>query len=238
MKWFVYIMRCGDDTLYTGSTTDLARRLKTHNSGKGAKYTRSRLPVELAYWEEAADKSAAFRRECAIKKLTRAEKLLLIQRKEKDAMREMRRKERQVTAEEAWQIVERSPYGVLAMLTEDGMPYGVPLNMVRSDETLYFHCAMEGKKVDALRGNPKISAVFVDSAEIDGAKLTTRYGSAMVFGEAEEVLDAEEKKEALRLLCLRFAPAHMEEFERSLGSIPRTSIWKITAKHITGKANR
>lgn len=238
VRWFVYMMRCRDDTLYTGSTTDLARRLKTHNSGKGAKYTRSRLPVELAYWEEAADKSAAFQREAAIKKLSRAEKLLLIQRKERETMREMRRKERQVTTQEAWQIVERSPYGVLTMLTQDGMPYGVPLNMVRSGDVLYFHCAMEGKKVDALRGNPKISAVFVDSSEIDGPKLTTRYGSAMVFGEAEEVLDAEEKKAALRLLCLRFAPEHMDEFERSLGSIPRTSIWKITAKHITGKANR
>ena len=92
--------------------------------------------------------------------------------------------------------------------------------------------------MDALRENPKVSAVFVDSSEIDGPKLTTRYGSAMVFGEAEEILDAEEKKAALRLLCLRFAPEHMDELDRSLGSIPRTSIWKITAKHITGKANR
>ena len=237
MSWFVYILRCKDDTLYTGSTTDLARRVKTHNSGKGAKYTRSRLPVELAYWEEAADKSAAFRRECAIKKLTRAEKLELIRGKERVPMREMRRKERQIPAEEAWQIVERSAYGVLAMQTEEG-PYGVPLNMVRSGETLYFHCAVEGKKTDALRKNPGVSAVFVDASAIDGPKLTTRYGCAMVFGEAEEVLSAEEKKEALRLLCLRFAPEHMDEFERSLGSIPRTAIWKITVKHITGKANR
>ena len=77
--WYVYMLRCGDGSLYTGSTTDLARRLKTHNSGKGAKYTRSRLPVEYAYWEEAADKSAAFRREIAIKKLSIEEKLKLIE---------------------------------------------------------------------------------------------------------------------------------------------------------------
>ena len=236
MSWFVYILRCKDETLYTGSTTDLARRLRTHNSGKGAKYTRSRLPVELAYWEEAADKSAAFRRECAIKKLSRGEKLKLIRGKE-ELMREMRRKERRISTEEAWKIVEESPYGVLTMLTEDG-PYGVPLNMVRRGEALYFHCAVEGKKTDALRKNPGVSAVFVDSSEIDGPKLTTRYGCAMVFGEAEEVLDGVEKTDALRLLCLRFAPEHMDEFERSLGSIPRTSIWKITVKHITGKANR
>ena len=95
-----------------------------------------------------------------------------------------------------------------------------------------------GKKTDGLRKNPGVSAVFVDHSEIDGPKLTTRYGCAMVFGEAEEILDAGEKEEALRLLCLRFAPEHMDEFERSQGSVPRTSIWKITVKHITGKANR
>ena len=237
VSWFVYILRCKDETLYTGSTTDLARRLRTHNSGKGAKYTRSRLPVELAYWEEAEDKSSAFRRECAIKKLTRGEKLKLIREKEKETMREMRRKERQIAAEEAWKIVEESPYGVLTILTEEG-PYGVPLNMARRGDALYFHCAMEGKKTDGLRKNPGVSAVFVDHSEIDGPKLTTRYGCAMVFGEAEEILDAGEKEEALRVLCLRFAPEHMDEFERSQGSVPRTSIWKITVKHITGKANR
>lgn len=75
----VYILRCGDGTLYTGCTNDLARRVKTHSAGKGAKYTRARLPVELVYSEPAAGKSAALRREAAIKALSRAEKLALIQ---------------------------------------------------------------------------------------------------------------------------------------------------------------
>lgn len=78
MACFVYILRCGDGSLYTGSTTDLARRLTAHRSGHGAKYTRSRLPVELAYWEEAPDWPAALRREAAIKRLTRQQKLALI----------------------------------------------------------------------------------------------------------------------------------------------------------------
>ncbi len=78
MAWNVYILRCGDCTLYTGCTNDLARRLKTHQEGKGAKYTRSRLPVELAYSEPAADKSQALRREAAIKRLSRREKLDLV----------------------------------------------------------------------------------------------------------------------------------------------------------------
>lgn len=76
--YHVYILRCADGTLYTGCTNDLERRLRTHNAGKGAKYTRARLPVELVYAEEAADKSQALRREAAIKALPRLEKLKLI----------------------------------------------------------------------------------------------------------------------------------------------------------------
>ena len=82
MGWTVYILRCGDGTLYTGCTNDLPRRLAAHRSGRGAKYTRSRLPVEPVYREEAADKSAALRREAAIKRLDRRKKLALIGEKE------------------------------------------------------------------------------------------------------------------------------------------------------------
>ena len=78
MGYLVYILRCGDGTLYTGCTNDLPRRLRAHQSGCGAKYTRSRLPVELVYQEPAADRYAALRREAAIKALTRGEKLALI----------------------------------------------------------------------------------------------------------------------------------------------------------------
>ena len=77
-EWCVYIVRCSDDTLYTGITNDLDKRLKAHNGGTGAKYTKARGPVVLVYAETAADRSAASKREYAIKKLSRAEKLVLI----------------------------------------------------------------------------------------------------------------------------------------------------------------
>jgi putative endonuclease len=77
-KHYVYILRCSDGTFYTGWTTDPERRMKVHNSGKGAKYTRARRPVELIYYEEFDDKIEAQRREWAIKQLTRAEKEELI----------------------------------------------------------------------------------------------------------------------------------------------------------------
>jgi len=78
MSWYVYILRCGDDTLYTGITDDVARRLAAHRSGRGAKYTRGRGPLELVYTEEAPDKPAALRREAAIKRLSREQKETLI----------------------------------------------------------------------------------------------------------------------------------------------------------------
>ena len=80
MAYFVYILRCSDGTLYTGYTDDVLRRFQVHQSGRGAKYTRSRLPVELVYSEELPDKSAALRREAAIKKMPRAQKLALFER--------------------------------------------------------------------------------------------------------------------------------------------------------------
>ena len=74
MSWIVYMLRCGDGTLYTGVTDNLPRRLAAHRSGRGAKYTRGRGPLVLVYREEQPDQSAALRRELAIKKLSRAKK--------------------------------------------------------------------------------------------------------------------------------------------------------------------
>ena len=78
MAAFVYILRCKDGNLYTGWTNDLEHRLAMHRAGKGAKYTRGRGPLVLVYTEELADKSEALKREAAIKKLTKTEKLALI----------------------------------------------------------------------------------------------------------------------------------------------------------------
>ena len=81
-QWCVYILQCRDGSLYTGITDDLERRLKAHNSGKGAKYTRGRGPLSLRYRENCEDHSAALKRELQIKALSRSEKLELIEKKE------------------------------------------------------------------------------------------------------------------------------------------------------------
>ena len=79
MGWYVYMLRCGDDTLYTGVTDDVQKRLATHRAGKGAKYTRGRGPLELVYRETCGSHSDALKREAAVKKLSRMQKESLIQ---------------------------------------------------------------------------------------------------------------------------------------------------------------
>lgn len=75
--WYVYLLECSDSSLYCGITNDLEKRIATHNSGKGAKYTKVRLPVNLYWYEEQLDRSAASKKEYAIKKLSRQNKLKL-----------------------------------------------------------------------------------------------------------------------------------------------------------------
>lgn len=79
-EWFIYILRCSDDTLYTGIAKDVDKRVEQHNTDnvKGAKYTRARRPVELMYWEACDSRSEASKREYVIKQLNRVEKLLLV----------------------------------------------------------------------------------------------------------------------------------------------------------------
>ena len=76
--WSVYILRCNDGTLYTGITNNLGKRIASHSSGQGSRYTRSRLPVELVYQEQANNRSAATRRELEIKRWSRADKMKMV----------------------------------------------------------------------------------------------------------------------------------------------------------------
>lgn len=84
MHYYTYMVKCNDQSLYTGYTTNLTRRVETHNSGKGAKYTRSRRPVSLVYYESYENKTLAMKREYEIKQLTREKKLKLIQKFQKE----------------------------------------------------------------------------------------------------------------------------------------------------------
>lgn len=88
MQYYTYILLCSDNSLYTGYTDNLKRRIAAHNCGNGAKYTRARLPVELVYWEKYTTKQQAMQREYAIKQFTRAQKLRLLPEEVQERMQQ------------------------------------------------------------------------------------------------------------------------------------------------------
>lgn len=150
----------------------------------------------------------------------------------------MRRKERERGAEFIRQVMDSCAYMVLAMTGADGLPYCVPVTPVRSGENIYFHCAPEGEKVEALRANPRVAMAFVGETETVPRKFTARYSSVLARGTAGEVTEEHEKVEALRLLCQRHCPADMDRFDEVLKAwLPDTAVWRIHIDSAAGKAN-
>ena len=149
-------------------------------------------------------------------------------------MREMRKAERRKDAAWALEVMDRAPYMTLGLVRPDGTPYCVPLNGVRRDDvTFYFHCASEGEKLDCIRYQPMVSLTAVSRCtpkfEEEKENFTEYYRSAMAIGRAEIVEDADEKREALRLLCQRFLPQYMDHFDSAVTrSLSRTTVVRIT----------
>ena len=134
----------------------------------------------------------------------------------------------------ALEVLDKAPYVTVSFTKPDGTPYGVPLSLARTDDkTFYFHCAMEGEKLDCIAANPMValSAVTLCTPTVgpkDGS-FTLQYKSAMAVGKAEIVTDKDEKIEALRAICLRFLPHHMDAFDDAIArSLERTAVVKIT----------
>lgn len=149
-------------------------------------------------------------------------------------MRKMRKAGRRKEERWALEVFDRAPYVTVSMTRPDGSPYGLPLSVVRSDEDMfYFHCAMEGEKLDCIRHNPTVSLSAVSKCtpkfEEEKNNFTEYYDSAVALGRAELVGDDDEKVCALRLLCERFLPQHMDHFDEAVArSLGRTAVVRIT----------
>ena len=149
-------------------------------------------------------------------------------------MKQMRKAARQKDEEWALNVFDRAPFVTMSMIRLDGTPYGLPLSLIRSNRrTFYFHCADEGYKLDCIRANPVVSLSAVSRCtpkfEAEKKNFTMYYDSAIALGEAEIVTDNSEKIMALRLLCQRFLPKHMENFDEAIKrSLERTVVVKIT----------
>lgn len=138
-----------------------------------------------------------------------------------------------MSAEWALEVFDKAPYITLSMTDENGNPYGLPLSLVRTDEkTFWFHCATEGKKLDALKANPKVFLSAVSRCRpLRGPKdgsFTLEFQSATAVGIAEIVEDENTKKEALRAICQRFLPHQMDGVEEAVSrSLHRTAVVRI-----------
>lgn len=149
----------------------------------------------------------------------------------------MRRKDRERDREFGLAVIDECEYGTVAIQGEE--PYCLPLSLVRMGDDLYFHCALEGKKLDLLRRNSAVWVSFVgqNTAAVDD--FTTYFRSAMVKGTACEVTEEQEKIAALRALCEKLTPGHMPAFDGEVArSFAVTGIWKIHMEEITAKEKR
>lgn len=163
-----------------------------------------------------------------------------MQMKEPTGERPMRRKDRELTYDEAAAVLGRAEYGVLSLIGDDGAPYGVPLSFVWMDGAVVFHCAKAGYKTDCMRSDNRVSFCAADGVEaVYDDSFTTWYHSAIVAGRAEEVSDDAEKTAALTALCRKYLPGAMGHAEGDIAkSLGATAVWKILPDRITGKAKR
>lgn len=150
--------------------------------------------------------------------------------------RAMRRKKQQLPEPLAKQMLFDASTAVLAVRGDGGYPYAVPVNFVFDGRSVYFHCAKEGHKLDAIRNDSRVSLCVVDTAEVAPKDFATHYKSAIAFGKAAEVTDEDEKRSAMQLLNQKYSPGLETE-----GNVRIQREWnilcviKIEIEHLSGK---
>ena len=155
--------------------------------------------------------------------------------------RPMRRKDRALREEECLQILRAAEYGVMASVSPTGQPYGVPLSFVLMDHKIYVHCAHEGRKIDNIRANNRVSFTCVGKTKPAYAQknFTTYFESAIVFRQVREISDPDERHAAMAELCRKYLPEHMDKFAEAMHrSDARTAVYAIIPERITGKAKK
>ena len=149
--------------------------------------------------------------------------------------RPMRRFKQQLTEQECLAILTTEPRGVLSLIGDGGYPYGVPLDFVYDDVCLYFHCALSGHKLDAVKACDKASFCVLDKGRKPDDDWAYYFNSVIVFGRIRIVDDAEEKLNRLRQLGLKYYPSVGEVNEEIRKDADRCHILALTIEHMTGK---
>lgn len=150
----------------------------------------------------------------------------------------MRRKDRAISKEEATALLSKAEYGVLSTVSDDGKPYGVPVNFCLLDHGIYFHCAAVGQKIDHMEKNKFVSFCVVGDTEILPGEFATRYESVIAAGEIEEVSDPQ-KQTALEGLLHKYAPKFFKKGLKYIEDFKdKTRVFKISIEALSGKARR
>jgi hypothetical protein len=150
----------------------------------------------------------------------------------------MRRKDRAISIEEARSLLQSAEYGVLSMACPDGVPYGIPLNFALADDSIYFHCAPEGRKIELFSANARVSFCVVGKTKVLPANFGTEYESAIATGSVTE-LSGDGKRQALVLLVGKYSPDYVREGLEYIDKlIDKTKVFRIRLESITGKARK
>ena len=153
-------------------------------------------------------------------------------------MKKIRRTDRAIETSETMALLSTSEYGVLSTVGNDGQPYGVPLNFAYKNNSIYFHCAQVGQKIDNIKNNPKVAFCVVGNTKVLPAEFATEYECAMAFGIVSEV-QGDEKNSALLWLIEKYSQEFIEEGKNTISEQNKaTKVIKITIDHISGKARR
>ncbi len=150
--------------------------------------------------------------------------------------RSMRRKRQQLSEEKSIGILQESTAGTLALLGDNGYPYAVPISYVYADGKLYFHSALSGHKIDAIRNCDKASFCVIDQDEVHPEKYTTYFRSVIAFGRIHIIEDEQEKLETARLLGDRYNPNQEEALQKEIEKgLSRMVMIRFDIEHLTGK---
>ena len=153
-------------------------------------------------------------------------------------MTELRRKDRAIPEAEAKALLSEAEYGILSTVSDDGQPYGVPLNFCIIENCIYFHCAIEGRLIGNIKNNRSVSFCIVGNTEILPNKFGTRYESTIVSGNIEEVFDGQ-KQTGLEGLLAKYSSDFLEQGQEYIEKLrERTRVFKMTIGDISGKARR
>jgi len=152
--------------------------------------------------------------------------------------RTVRRRDREIETHEALALLASCEYGVLSTAGRDGQPYGVPLSYVYKDNCIYFHCALDGHKLENMADNERVSFCVVGRTRVLPDSFATEYESAVAFGTAAEARGPE-RQGALLLLLEKYSPEHIAEGKKYIDRKDQaTKVIRITIDHISGKARR